>query len=103
MHEEWNEPDDVVSKVFRVELIVCGCGCNGSKTGPTIEAIVGETIVIRVVNHLAEPMSLDLSDAALPLQPASTVAPGATGEYQFLLVNSGRFSYPWGGLIVFPN
>lgn len=102
MHEEWNQSDEI-STVFRVELIVCSCGCNGMKAGPTIEANVGETVVIHLVNHLAEPMSLDLGGAALPLQPPSAVAPGASGEYQFLLVNSGRYSYPWGGLIVFPN
>jgi hypothetical protein len=102
MHEEWNQPEEI-SKVFKVELILCTCGCNGTKAGPTIEANVGETIVISLVNHMAEPMSLDLAGAALPLQPPRTVAPGATGEYQFLLVKSGRYSYSWGGLIVFPN
>ena len=103
MHEEWDDSDEQISKVFRVDLILCSCGCNGTRAGPTIEAMVGETIVIRLVNHLPRAMSLDLAEAAIPLQPMQAIAPGASGEYQFLLVTSGRFSYPWGGLIVFPN
>ena len=103
MQEEWNGLEDHVSNVFQVELILCSCGCNGTKAGPTIEANVGETIVIRLVNHLADSMSVDLADAALPLQPEQTIAPGASGEYKFLLVKSGRYSYPWGELIVFAD
>ena len=102
MQGEWSPSGEQLSKVFRVELVVCSCGCNGTRSGPTIEAYVGETIVIRLVNHLSESVALDLADAALPLQPTPVIGPGSSGEYQFLLENSGSYNYPWGRLIVFP-
>ena len=103
MLEEWMDQEEAIAKTFRVELIVCKCGCNGRKTGPTIEANVGETIVVRLVNHLDEPMSIELAEAGVSLQPTRAVAPGASGEFRFLLVKSGRFRYAWGSLEVYPD
>jgi hypothetical protein len=64
---------------------------------------VGETIVVRLVNHLDEPMSIELDEAGVLLQPARAVAPGASGEFRYLLVKSGSFRYAWGGLEVYPD
>lgn len=103
MQDPWNDGDETISTTFRVELVVCSCGCNGIKAGPTIEANVGETIIVRLLNHLTEPVSIDMADAGVLLTPARKVAPGASGEYQFVLVKSGRFSYGWGELVIYPG
>ena len=103
MQDIWNDEGETISKTFRVELVVCTCGCNGQKTGPTIEATVGETVIVTLVNRMAEPTSMDVAGAGVLVSPAGHVPPGESREYQFLLVNSGRFSYGWGELVVFPD
>jgi FtsP/CotA-like multicopper oxidase with cupredoxin domain len=72
---------------------------NGQVPGPTIEARVGDTIVVRLTNCLDEPTTIHWHGLRLPssmdgtqvVQPS--VAPGETFEYRFIAPDAGTFWY----------
>jgi FtsP/CotA-like multicopper oxidase with cupredoxin domain len=79
--------------------VVSGYGFNGQVPGPTIEANVGDTLVVRLTNALPEPTSIhwhglrvpaDMDGTELVQQP---VQPGETFEYRFVLPDAGTFWY----------
>jgi FtsP/CotA-like multicopper oxidase with cupredoxin domain len=78
---------------------VSGYGYNGQVPGPTIEANVGDTLVVELTNALPEPTSIhwhglrvpaDMDGTALVQQP---IQPGETFEYRFVLPDAGTFWY----------
>jgi FtsP/CotA-like multicopper oxidase with cupredoxin domain len=79
--------------------VVAGYGFNGRVPGPTIEANVGDTLVVELTNALPEPTSIhwhglrvpaDMDGTELVQQP---VQPGETFEYRFVLPDAGTFWY----------
>jgi FtsP/CotA-like multicopper oxidase with cupredoxin domain len=79
--------------------VVAGYGFNGRVPGPTIEANVGDTLVVELTNALPEPTSIhwhglrvpaDMDGTELVQQP---VQPGETFEYWFVLPDAGTFWY----------
>jgi FtsP/CotA-like multicopper oxidase with cupredoxin domain len=72
---------------------------NGQVPGPTIEARVGDTIVVRLTNRLDEPTTIHWHGLRVPsfmdgtqvVQPG--VAPGETFEYRFTVPDAGTFWY----------
>jgi len=72
---------------------------NGQVPGPTIEARVGDTLVVRLKNSLDEPTTIHFHGIRLPsamdgtqvVQP--TVAPGESFEYRFMVPDAGTFWY----------
>jgi len=79
--------------------ILRGFTYNGQVPGPTIEARVGDTIVVRLKNSLEEPTTIHwhglrvpaLMDGTQVVQPV--VAPGETFEYRFAVPDAGTFWY----------
>jgi FtsP/CotA-like multicopper oxidase with cupredoxin domain len=78
---------------------VQGYGFNGVVPGPTIEAQVGDTLVVRLTNQLPQPTSIhwhglrvpaDMDGTALVQNP---VQPGQSFEYRFRLPDAGTFWY----------
>jgi len=78
---------------------VSGYGFNRQVPGPTIEADVGDTLVVELTNGLPEPTSIhwhglrvpaDMDGTQLVQQP---VLPGETFEYRFVLPDAGTFWY----------
>src|SRR5919198_429239 len=79
--------------------VVSGYGFNGRVPGPTIEADVGDTLVVVLTNALPEPTSIhwhglrvpaDMDGTQLVQQP---IQPGETFEYRFVLPDAGTFWY----------
>jgi FtsP/CotA-like multicopper oxidase with cupredoxin domain len=79
--------------------VVSGYGFNGQVPGPTIEANVGDTLVVELTNALPEPTSIhwhglrvpaDMDGTELVQQP---IQPGGTFEYRFVLPDAGTFWY----------
>jgi FtsP/CotA-like multicopper oxidase with cupredoxin domain len=79
--------------------VVSGYGFNGQVPGPTIEADVGDTLVVELRNSLPEPTSIhwhglrvpaDMDGTELVQQP---VQPGEAFEYRFKLPDAGTFWY----------
>jgi FtsP/CotA-like multicopper oxidase with cupredoxin domain len=72
---------------------------NGSVPGPTIEARVGDTLVVHFTNRLAEPTTIHWHGLRVPADmdgsPRSQqpVAPGASFEYRFTLPDAGTYWY----------
>jgi FtsP/CotA-like multicopper oxidase with cupredoxin domain len=72
---------------------------NGQLPGPTIEARVGDTIVVRLTNRLEEPTTIHWHGVRLPAAMDGTqvvqqlVAPGETFEYRFTVPDAGTFWY----------
>src|SRR4051812_17239304 len=72
---------------------------NGQVPGPTIEAHVGDTVVVRLKNHLAEPTTIHWHGLGVPSEMDGTqvvqslVQPGETFEYRFDVGNAGTFWY----------
>jgi FtsP/CotA-like multicopper oxidase with cupredoxin domain len=72
---------------------------NGQVPGPVIEARVGDTLVVRLTNRLAEPTTIHWHGLRLPPPMDGTedvqrpVAPGETYEYRFGLPDAGTFWY----------
>jgi FtsP/CotA-like multicopper oxidase with cupredoxin domain len=72
---------------------------NGQVPGPTIEACVGDTILVRLKNSLKEPTTIhwhglrvpSLMDGTQVVQPV--VLPGETFEYRFTVPDAGTFWY----------
>jgi FtsP/CotA-like multicopper oxidase with cupredoxin domain len=78
---------------------VSGYGYNGQVPGPTIEADVGDTLVVELTNALPEPTSIhwhglrvpaDMDGTELVQQP---IQPGDTFEYRFVVPDAGTFWY----------
>lgn len=78
---------------------VRGWTYNGQVPGPTIEARVGDTIVVRLTNSLDEPTMIHWHGLRLPSSMDGTqvvqrgVAPGETFEYRFVAPDAGTFWY----------
>ena len=78
---------------------VAGYGFNGRVPGPTIEASVGETVVIRLKNHLPEPTTIHWHGLRVPAAMDGTemvqqpVPPGGTFEYRFVVPDAATFWY----------
>ncbi len=79
--------------------VLRGFTYNGQVPGPTIEARVGDTIVVRLKNSLDEPTTIHWHGLRVPsfmdgtqmVQPV--VAPGETFEYRFAAPDAGTFWY----------
>ena len=78
---------------------VKGWTYNGQVPGPTIEARVGDTVVVRLKNSLAEPTTIHWHGLRIPAAMDGTevvqspVAPGASFEYRFVVPDAGTFWY----------
>lgn len=72
---------------------------NGQVPGPTIDARVGDTLVVRLKNSLPEPTLIHWHGLRVPAAMDGTqvvqsaVAPGATFEYRFTVPDAGTFWY----------
>lgn len=71
----------------------------GTVPGPTIVARVGDTLVATLVNHLPEPTVIHWHGLRVPSHMdgteivQTTVQPGETYEYRFVLPDAGTFWY----------
>ncbi len=78
---------------------VRGWTFNGQVPGPTIEANVGDTLVVRLTNNLDEPTTIHWHGIRLPAAMDGTqvvqrlVEPGETFEYRFIVPDAGTFWY----------
>jgi FtsP/CotA-like multicopper oxidase with cupredoxin domain len=78
---------------------VRGYGFNGRIPGPTIDARVGDTLVVRLSNGLTEPTTIHWHGLRIPAEMDGTdvvqrpVEPGETFEYQLELPDAGTFWY----------
>jgi FtsP/CotA-like multicopper oxidase with cupredoxin domain len=72
---------------------------NGQMPGPTIEANVGDTLVVRLTNRLDEPTTIHWHGIRLPAAMDGTqvvqplVQPGESFEYRFTVPDAGTFWY----------
>lgn len=80
-------------------LAVRGLGFNGQVPGPTIEAEVGDTIVVELANALSEPTTIHWHGLRIPASMDGTetvqraVQPGERFEYRFVVPDAGTFWY----------
>jgi FtsP/CotA-like multicopper oxidase with cupredoxin domain len=78
---------------------VSGYGYNQQIPGPTIEAEVGDTLVVELTNALPEPTSIHWHGLRVPADMDGTelvqkpIQPGETFEYRFALPDAGTFWY----------
>ncbi|HYC51748.1 MAG TPA: multicopper oxidase domain-containing protein, partial [Gemmatimonadaceae bacterium] len=76
---------------------VSGWTYNGQVPGPTIEARVGDTVVVRLKNSLAEPTTIHWHGLRIPAAMDGTdvvqrpVQPGERFEYRFTVPDAGTF------------
>ena len=76
-----------------------GYGFNGKVPGPTIEARLGATLVVRLKNGLPEPTTIHWHGLRVPAAMDGTeavrrpVRPGEIFEYRFELPDAGTFWY----------
>jgi FtsP/CotA-like multicopper oxidase with cupredoxin domain len=76
-----------------------GFGFNGQVPGPLIEADVGDTVEVRLTNHLPQATTIHWHGVRVPaemdgteaVQPA--VEPGGQFEYRFVVPDAGTFWY----------
>src|SRR5688500_6887972 len=74
-------------------------GYNEQVPGPVIEANVGDELVVRLHNQLAEPTTIHWHGLRIPSPmdgteaTQATVQPGETFEYRFVLPDAGTFWY----------
>jgi FtsP/CotA-like multicopper oxidase with cupredoxin domain len=79
--------------------VVPGYGFNGQVPGPTIEADVGDTLVVELTNALPEPTSIHWHGLRVPANMDGTqlvqqpIQPGAKFQYRFVLPDAGTFWY----------
>jgi FtsP/CotA-like multicopper oxidase with cupredoxin domain len=84
---EW-DVEEAISDVLRIELVADEQGYNGMTPGPTIEANVGETLVVHLTNQRAQPACFCFGGCACVATP-----PGDSREYRFELTEAGTFRY----------
>ncbi len=78
---------------------VDGYAYNGSVPGPTIEAHVGDTLVVHFRNDLPEPTTIHWHGVRVPVEmdgaphSQAPVPAGGTFEYRFVLSDVGTFWY----------
>lgn len=78
---------------------VTAWGYEGMVPGPLIVAHVGDTLVVRLINHLPEPTVIHWHGLRLPAAMDGTesvqllVQPGSSFEYRFVLPDAGTFWY----------
>jgi FtsP/CotA-like multicopper oxidase with cupredoxin domain len=78
---------------------VPGYGFNGQVPGPTIQAEVGDTLVVRLANNLPEPTTIHWHGLRVPADMDGTemvqhpVQPGDSFEYRLVLPDAGTFWY----------
>jgi FtsP/CotA-like multicopper oxidase with cupredoxin domain len=81
------------------DTVVPAWGYNGVVPGPVIVGNVGDTLVVRLINHLPEPTSIHWHGLRLPSAMDGTesvqrlVEPGEAFEYRFVLPDAGTFWY----------
>lgn len=74
-------------------------GFNEQVPGPTLKANAGDTLVIRVVNHLNEPTMIHWHGLRIPASMDGTgatqepIEPGKSFEYRFVVPDAGTFWY----------
>jgi FtsP/CotA-like multicopper oxidase with cupredoxin domain len=74
-------------------------GFNKQVPGPALQANLGDTLVIRLSNNLAEPTTIHWHGLCLPASMDGTdasqkpIAPGETFEYRFEATHAGTFWY----------
>lgn len=75
-------------------------GYNGSSPGPTIEAVEGDKVRIKVTNHLNEPTTVHWHGLIVPNSmdgvgglTQKTIPPQETFTYEFTLKQNGTFMY----------
>ncbi|MGB3079299.1 MAG: multicopper oxidase domain-containing protein, partial [Saprospiraceae bacterium] len=79
--------------------IIQAWGFNGQLPGPTLKANVGDTMVIRVTNHLKEPTMVHWHGLRIPAVMDGTevvqkpIEPGEVFEYRFVVPDAGTFWY----------
>src|SRR5919198_894777 len=78
---------------------VDGNAFNGQVPGPTIEAEVGDTLVVEFTNELSEPTTIHWHGLRVPADMDGTesvqraVEPGESFEYRFVVPDAGTFWY----------
>jgi FtsP/CotA-like multicopper oxidase with cupredoxin domain len=78
---------------------VAGNTFNGQVPGPTIEAEVGDTLVVELTNELSEPTTIHWHGLRVPADMDGTesvqraVEPGESFEYRFVVPDAGTFWY----------
>jgi FtsP/CotA-like multicopper oxidase with cupredoxin domain len=78
---------------------VAGNTFNGQVPGPTIEAEVGDTLVVELTNELSEPTTIHWHGLRVPAGMDGTesvqraVEPGESFEYRFVVPDAGTFWY----------
>lgn len=72
---------------------------NGSVPGPTLEAKVGDRVIVHFTNNLPEPTTIHWHGVRVTNAMDGThrvmepIAPGATFEYDFTVIDAGTFWY----------
>jgi len=102
-----NQPKEVVYNLEASEFnwdiapgkTVDAWGFNKQLPGPELRANVGDTLVVRLTNHLDEPTMIHWHGLRIPAAMDGTdavqkpVAPGEVFEYRFVLPDAGTFWY----------
>jgi FtsP/CotA-like multicopper oxidase with cupredoxin domain len=84
---------------IRPGLRVSAWGYQGRVPGPVILGHVGDTLVVRLINHLPEPTTIHWHGLRIPAAMDGTdsvqrpVEPGETFEYRFTLPDAGTYWY----------
>ncbi len=84
---------------LRPGLGVQAWGYQGQVPGPVIVGHVGDTLVVRLINHLPEPTTIHWHGLRIPAAMDGTdsvqrpVQPGETFEYRFVLPDAGTYWY----------
>jgi FtsP/CotA-like multicopper oxidase with cupredoxin domain len=82
--------------------VVHGYGYNAQVPGPTLEATVGDTLLVRFTNSLPEPTSICWPGLPTPagsradddvVRASTPVPPGGTLEHRLELPHAGTFAY----------
>lgn len=94
---------DLRASAFNWELApgknIQAWGFNEQLPGPVLRAMVGDTLVVRLINDLNEPTTIHWHGICLPATMDGTdttqrpVAPGKTFEYRFVVPHAGTFWY----------
>lgn len=94
---------DLEARSFDWEIssgnIIEAWGYNEQVPGPVLTARQGDTLVVRLTNHLYEPTTIHWHGLRLPAPMDGTeevqrpVMPGETFEYRFELLDAGTFWY----------